>query len=493
MGATTRCPSPGAFLPGKQVAVRILFVVKPDDTVIEYLGLMYISAVAEAAGHECLGVAERDQGRLAATVAEFRPGIVGFSMTTGVHLFHLDLVRRLKQQFDFVSVFGGPHPTYFPEIAREQGVDVVCVGEGEYPLLELADHLQAGTDYRHIPNLIVKQSGELFSTPPRPFVQDLDALPFPNRGLFRLSSRSHYSVIANRGCPYSCTYCFNHQHKRLTDGRYLRQRSVTNVIAEARELRDRYGAKQIDFQDDIFILDKRWLREFAPRFREEVGLPFWCHVRANLVTEEVVGLLKEAGCVAAAMGVEAGDDKLRNQVLRRQMSREEIVRAGRWLIDYGIELLTQNMMALPGETIDMAFETVKINAAIRPQHMNLYFLQPYPGTELARYSAEIGCFDGDFSDYPESYLARSTNKIPIKTPQAREFKLLADIFHPLVKLPALIPYAQYALTRRRDTLGRRIWSSLLSLPIKVYSLVKVNVLRALTHEQRQAVRRLLKV
>lgn len=473
--------------------MRVLFVVKPDDTVIEYLGLMYISAVAKAAGHECLGVATRDHARLEAIVAEFRPGIVGFSMTTGVHLFHLDLVRRLKQQFDFVSVFGGPHPTYFPEIIHEAGVDVVCVGEGEYPLLELADHLAAGTDYRHIPNLIVKQGGELFNTPPRPFLQDLDALPFPDRDLFPMSNRSHYSMIANRGCPYSCTYCFNHQHKQLTGGRYLRQRSVANVIAEARDLRDRHGAKRIDFQDDIFILDKRWLREFASRFRQEVGLPFWCHVRANLVTEEVVGLLRDAGCVAVAMGVEAGDDEMRNRVLRRQMSREDIVRAGRWLIDYGIELLTQNMMALPGETIDMAFETVKINAEIKPQHMNLYFLQPYPGTELARYSAEIGCFDGDFSDYPESYLARSTNKIPIKTPQAREFKLLADIFHMLVKLPALIPYAQYALTRRRDTLGRRLWSSLVSLPIKAYSLVKVNVLRALTHEQRQAVRRLLKV
>jgi anaerobic magnesium-protoporphyrin IX monomethyl ester cyclase len=346
---------------------------------------------------------------------------------------------------------------------------------------------------RHIPNLIVKGDGELHENPPRPFLQDLDALPFPDRELWGTPQRTVFSVIANRGCPYACTYCFNHQHKRLAEGRYVRQRGIDNVIAECIELRDRYGATKIDFQDDIFILDKTWLREFAPRFRDEVGLPFWCHVRANLITEEVVSLLKEGGCVAVAMGVEAGNDELRNLILKRRLDREEIVRTGRWLIEYGIDLLTQNMIALPGETIEMAFETVAVNAQIKPQHMNLYFFQPYPGTELAQYSVDHGYFDGDFSDYPESYLARSSNEIPIKTSEEREFKLLADIFHLLVKIPALIPYAHYALTRKRETGLQRLWSSLVSLPIQVYSAIKVKVLAAMTHEQRQMVRRLLKV
>jgi radical SAM superfamily enzyme YgiQ (UPF0313 family) len=473
--------------------MRILFVVKKEATLIEYLGLMYVSAVLKEAGHETRGLAAADYGAAAAVLAEFAPQVVGFSMTTGMHPFHLDLVRRLKAEFDFVSVFGGPHPTYFPEIIDGEGVDVVCVGEGEYPLLELVEHLAAGRDYRQVPNLLVKQDGKVTHNPPRPFLQDLDALPFPDRALWGPPPRTVFSAIANRGCPYACTYCFNHEHKRLAAGRYLRQRSVDSVIAEAIELRDRYGATQIDFQDDIFILDKKWLREFAPRFRDEVGLPFWCHVRANLVSEEVVALLKEGGCVAVAMGVEAGNDELRNLILKRRLGRDEIVNTGRWLIEYGIELLTQNMIALPGETIEMAFETVEINAQIKPQHMNLYFFQPYPGTELARYSIEHGYFDGDFSDYPESYLARSSNEIPIKTPQAREFKLLADIFHLLVKFPLLIPYTRYALTRRRETRAQRVWSSLLRLPLQAYSWLKVRILAALSHEQRQTVRRLLKV
>jgi anaerobic magnesium-protoporphyrin IX monomethyl ester cyclase len=473
--------------------VRILFVVKKEETLIEYLGLMYLSAVLKQAGYETKGMAGGNFAEVAAVVADFQPQVVGFAMTTGVHPFHLDLVRRLKREFDFVSVLGGAHATYFPEIIREDGVDVACIGEGEYPLLELVQHLEAGTDYRHVPNLLVKHGSELFENAPRSFLQDLDALPFPDRELWGPPQRTIFSAIANRGCPYACTYCFNHRHKRLAEGRYLRQRSVGDVIAEAIELRDRYGATRIDFQDDIFILDKRWLREFAPRFQAEVGLPFWCHVRANLVTEEVVALLKEGGCVAVAMGVEAGNDELRNRILKRRLAREEIVNTGRWLIEYGIELLTQNMIALPGETIDMAFETVAINAAIRPQHMNLYFFQPYPGTELAQYSIENGYFDGNFDDYPESYLARSSNDIPIQTPQEREFRLLADIFHVLVKFPVLIPYARYTLTRRRDTWLRRAWSSLLSVPIRAYSFVKVRALAAMSHEQRQMVRRLLKV
>jgi anaerobic magnesium-protoporphyrin IX monomethyl ester cyclase len=473
--------------------VRILFIVKKENIPIEYLGLMYISAVLKAAGHETRGLDEHNYDRVASVVAEFQPDIIGFAMTTGVHPFHLNLVRQLKQHFEFVSIFGGPHPTYFPEIIHEDGVDIVCVGGGEYPMLELVQHLEAGLDYRHIPNLIVKQAGTLFKNPPRPFLQDLDALPYPDRELWGPPNRSTFSVTANRGCPYSCTYCFNHQHKKLADGRYLRQRSVDNVIAETKELRDRYGATRIDFHDDTFILDKQWLREFAPRFRDEVGLPFNCNVRANLVTEEVIMLLKEGGCTTVAMGVEAGNDDLRNLVLKRRLNREEIVNTGHWLIEHGIDLLTQNMMALPGETIDMAFETVEINAQIHPQHMNLYFFQPHPGTELTQYSIDNGYFDGDFSDFPESMLARSSNRIPLKTPNEQEFKLLADIFHLLVKFPQLIPYARYALTGKRDTWVQCLWLSLLRLPIYVYSFVKINVLRSMTHEQRQMVRRRLKV
>jgi radical SAM superfamily enzyme YgiQ (UPF0313 family) len=473
--------------------MRVLFVVQKEATLIEYLGQMYISAVLKEAGHETRGLAAQDFDQAAMTVREFQPDLIGFAMTTGVHPFHLDLVRRLKQQFEFTSIFGGPHPTYFPEIIEEDGVDIVCVGEGEYPVLELVQHLEAGTSHGSVANLIIKQDGEQSHNPPRPFLQDLDSLPFPDRELWGPPRRKVFSLIANRGCPYACTYCFNHQHKRLAEGRYLRQRSVQNVIAECIELRDRFGATKVDFQDDIFVLDKKWLREFMPRFRDQVGLPFWCHVRANLLTEEVVALLKEGGCVAVALGVEAGNDELRNLVLKRQLKREEIVRSGRWLIDHGIDLLTQNMIALPGETIEMAFETVEINAQIRPQHMNLYFFQPYPGTELAQYSIDHGYFDGDFDDYPESYLARSSNEIPIQTPEEREFKLLADAFHLLVKFPALIPYVRYTLTRKRDTWGGRLWSSLLSLPMHAYSLIKVRVLAAMSHEQRQTVRRLLKV
>ena len=138
--------------------MRILFVVKKEATLIEYLGLMYVSAVLKEAGHETRGLAAADYGAAAAALAEFAPQVVGFSMTTGMHPFHLDLVRCLKAEFDFVSVFGGPHPTYFPEIIDGEGVDVVCVGEGEYPLLELVEHLAAGSDYGQVPN---RQSEQL--------------------------------------------------------------------------------------------------------------------------------------------------------------------------------------------------------------------------------------------------------------------------------------------------------------------------------------------
>lgn len=473
--------------------MRILFIVKKDIISIEYVGLMLISAVLKRAGYTVRGVAEQDYDRIASIVAEFQPDIIGFSMTTGRHPYNLGLVKRLKGDFSFLSIFGGPHPTYFPEIIQKQGVDIVCVGEGEYPMLELAQCLTTGADYRHIPNLIVKRDGTIYENPPRPFLQELDLLPFQDRELFGPPNYTVFTILANRGCPYNCTYCFNHRHKKLANGKYIRQRSVENVIAEVKMLRDRYKAKRIEFHDDVFILDKKWLAQFAEQYPNEVGLPFLCNVRANLITRKIVALLKKAGCTNVVMGVETGNDYLREEVLNRRLSTETIIEAGRLFREYGIELLTQNIIALPGETIEMALDTVDVNIQIKPQHMNLYFCQPYPGTELAQYSIEHGFFDANFDELSETYLARSSNNVPIKTPEVREFKLLADIFHLLVKFPILVPYAQGALTLKRDTRFKRFWSSLVSLPIVIFSKVKIYTLNLASHEQRQTIRRIFKV
>lgn len=473
--------------------MKILFIVKKEIISIEYAGLMLISAVLKHAGYTVQGLVEKDYNRIADKVAEFQPDIIGFSMTTGQHQYYLDLVKKLKGKFSFISIFGGPHPTFFPEIIHEHGVDIICVGEGEYPMLELVQCLTTGKDYRDIPNLIIKRDGTIYTNPPRPFLQELDLLPFQDRELFGFPEYTNFAILAIRGCPNNCSYCFNHRLRKLAAGKYIRQRSVENVIAEVKVLHDRYNATRIEFQDDIFILDKKWLSEFAERYPQEVGLPFLCHVRANFVNQEVVALLKKAGCTNAVMGVETGNNALREKILNRRMSNEMMIMAGRLFREYGIELLTQNIIALPGETIKAAFDTVDVNIQIKPQHMNLYFCQPYPGTELAKYSVEHGFFDADFDDLPESANARSSNKVPIKTPEVREFKLLADIFHLLVKFPLLVPYAQAALALKRDTRLKRFWSSLVSLPIVIFSKVKIYTLRLASHEQRQTIRRILKV
>ncbi len=473
--------------------MKILFIVKKEIISIEYAGLMLISAVLKNAGYTVRGVVEQDYGRIAAFVSEFQPNIIGFSMTTGQHQFYLDLVRKLKETFSFISIFGGPHPTYFPEVINQEGVDIVCVGEGEYPMLDLVEHVSTGRDYLDIPNLIIKNNGSISTNPPRPFLQELDNLPFEDRELFGFPDYTNFTILANRGCPNNCSYCFNHRLKKLAAGRYIRQRSVENVIAELKMLRNRYNATRIEFQDDIFILDKKWLANFADRYPTEIGLPFLCHVRANLVTQEVVALLKKAGCTTAVMGVESGNSTIREKILNRRMSTEMIITAGRLFRQYGIELLTQNIIALPGETIKMAFDTVDVNIQIKPQYMNLYFCQPYPGTEIEKYAVENGFFTAYFDGLPESANARSSNKIPIITPEAREFRLLADIFQILVKFPIFVPYARSALTLKRDTQFNRIWSSLVSLPIVAFSNLKINILKLTSHRQRQTIRRILKL
>lgn len=383
--------------------MKCLFVYKTASLdITDPMGIMCLIASIKKNGHDAELFLTNLEKDLFAAVRRYQPDVIGFSLTSGSEPYYLELIRRLRQHLPFISILGGPHPTFFPEIIDEPEVDIICRGEGDDAIVDLLDRLRDGRDYSNISNLYVKVNGQVVRNAMRPLVQDLDRLPFPDRASFlkyyayRHSSVKHF--LSSRGCPYDCTYCFNHMLKQLYreevgEGKYCRLRSVDNVIREIEEVRDNYPLKIVYFHDDLFIMNKAWLKEFSSAYRDRIGLPMICYVRANLVNEEVVRYLKEANCVTIAMGVESGNDVIRRNVLKRQMSDEQIIEAGRLFHQYGISIMTQNMVGLPEETIEDAYQTIEINRKIRPDYAWVSIFQPYPRTEMHRYCIEKGYLD----------------------------------------------------------------------------------------------------
>jgi anaerobic magnesium-protoporphyrin IX monomethyl ester cyclase len=391
--------------------MRALFVEKQID--YEPLGLLYLSSVLRHAGHEVRLAVAADEDPIA-VAREWQPDVVGYSVYTGSQAYYRDLNLRIKQAVDVVSVFGGPHPTFFPEFIEERGVDAICIGEGERAILDLVEALEAGRPLSGIQDWWFKRNGHIERNQVRPLENDLDVLPFPDRELLfkkdaftRQSGIKHF--ITSRGCPYDCTYCFNHALAEIYrgQGKRLRQMSVDKVIEEVKEVQERYPIQFVVFLDDLFIVSLDWLRELADKFSRSVGLPFFCNVRANLVTPEKIGLLQQAGCASVGMGLETGNPTFRNEILKRNLSDQQIVEASRLVREAGIQLLTTNMLGLPGGTLEDDLETLALNHACRPAYANAFLYQPYPRTELGEYATEHGYVEGSLEDIDPSAWERS--------------------------------------------------------------------------------------
>jgi anaerobic magnesium-protoporphyrin IX monomethyl ester cyclase len=385
---------------------KVLFVEKQVD--YEPQGIMSMSAVLKQAGHDVqLSIAAQEDS--VAFAREFQPDIVGFSTMTGSQRYYLQLNRRIRESLGgkVHSIIGGPHPTFFPDLVYEEGVDSICIGEGEGPLLDLANSMANGGARPDIFNLWMKIDGEIIKNPVRPLIHDLSSLPMPDRALVydkhiytRNSPVKHF--MGSRGCPYQCTYCFNHAYYQL----YKRekrghQRDVDHLCDEINWVAKNYRLEQVIFLDDLFIIFNDWLEEFAEVYPKRVGIPFFCNVRANLMTPEKVALLKKAGCATVSMGIEAANDRIRNDLLKRKMTKETMIEAGRMTRDAGIHLSATNILGIPTGTLDDDLATMKLNSECRISYAHAFLFQPYPGTELGQFAQNNGYMAGTYDDIGE--------------------------------------------------------------------------------------------
>ncbi len=386
--------------------MKILFVY-PDINVrggarSYQFGIGSLSAVLKRQGHTTrlhYMFGRYDPAPLKATLAAFQPDLIAFSAVSPQFQYVRRMVTEL-QPFRAFTLLGGQHATLAPEcLASLPGLDAVCVGEGEEPLRELAAALAAGQPPDAIRNLWLRQpDGTIIRNPTRPFLDDLDALPFADRELFDYQAivDSDFNTalfMFSRGCPYNCTFCSNHALRAKQAGRYVRFRGVESCLREIREVVGRYRVRALYFNDDCFTARRDFLDEFCARYQREFNLPFDINARPETLSDEICRMLRDAGCRRVSIGIENGSEKFRREVLGRNTTNDQIIRAFAACRAAGLKTKAFNIIGFPGETPAIARETAALNARINPDSVIVGIFEPYPGTQLAEVCRQEGFLD----------------------------------------------------------------------------------------------------
>jgi radical SAM superfamily enzyme YgiQ (UPF0313 family) len=411
-----------------------------------FLGTCYISSKIKSAGHSCsLIIQSKIDDRLLKEIQKENPQVIAFSVMTSSLHWTLSAAKYIKNNFpEMKIILGGIHPTICPEVIEDESVDVICRGEGELPFSEFLSAMETGIDYSSTPNLWIKSKKGIIKNEIRHLIQDLDSLPFPDRSLYFdkypfLANFESKAVLIGRGCPYPCTFCINNTLMQLHSGKgkFIRRRNPDKVIEEIKSIQEKYTLKHIYFNDDTFTLNIHYLEEFLNKYRKNFSIPFTCGSRADLVTPRLVKILKESGCYCVEMGVECGNEDFRYSILKKKITDEEIINAANLIKGAGIYLKTSNMTGLPGETLDIAFQTIELNRKIKADFVNCSLLQPYPKLEITELAFESGYLNKNF-DF-STLEGMSYSKNPIAGKDTRKLRNLQKFFLLCIKFKWLEP------------------------------------------------------
>jgi len=429
---------------------KLLLIVKNLYT-MERLGVMQVSAAAKLQGWQTrlLVTDGKSHAGIEEQVDGFEPDILAFSAMSPEYPYLARLARRLHQSNPRFTLFGGSHPTFFQDIIRQPFVRALSFGEADVSFPRFLEAFANGGDYTGIRGMHFQSAGDVILNEPERLVENLDDLPFPDRFLqvddktLADFSRSHI-FMASRGCPNQCTYCFNHKYNRMFRdyGPIYRRRTVGNLVAEMKEVRDTCGMKFAYIDDDIFTLCSRaWLEEFAELYPARVGVPFMVNVHVNAVTLEQLQLLRQAGCVLICFGIECGNEEVSRTLLKRRIGNEKIVRLSHWIHDLGMKFMTQNILALPvPDPLAVDLQTLELNVRCRPDYAIAHIYFPLPGTELAAYCEEKGYLGAGDGQLPE----RTNSFSALRFPSAKD-KVRVQRLHKLFGLAVNFPVLRKAL------------------------------------------------
>ena len=447
--------------------MRVLFVY-PDlasditnYTGVTSYGVSLLSALCKNEGFETELVhitSEPTRESFRAKIRSSRPDLVAFS--TNSHY-----ARRLPEWTTWAAedsgvpiAVGGVHPTLAPdEVIALPHVTHICLGEGEGAFLELCRALDRGEDTTRIPNLWVKADGEIIKNELRPLIADLDTLPDPDYAIFDFANlypvrRGLFPFIMSRGCAFRCTYCSVHALRNLSPRgtKYWRFPTPRRTAEQLRDMIQRHQAdiKKVQFLDAILFPTPTWLKEFAPLYKEMVGLPFSCNMRADFVTEETAAIMADMGCEIVRFGVESGDEHITSEILDRALDLDDIRRAFSILRRHGIDRWSYNILGIPEENLKLALKTIHLNAEIEPELAIPFIFYPYPGTVLHDLCREKGYLTSKEFDHYFQGVATLMPGFP-----EGDILFLHRFFIPLIRL--------YGVGNRWSEQGRRRWIGLL--------------------------------
>ncbi len=385
--------------------MNVLFVHTAKDATDERLsryeemqfGISYISSWLKANGHSTrllylCGRYRKEQ--IDHCIEDFRPSLICFTAVYSEYRFVADIATYIKRHFpEKFLLVGGPQVTLDSEACLKSAFDALCIGEGEEPTLELVQQLEAGREPKGIRNLWIKRGDGVERNSCRPFMEELDSYPFPDREIWREwigDTGTRQVLFMGRGCPFPCTYCSNHALRKVAEGTYVRYRDPARIIAELAEIRRQFPAtREVYLEVESFSVNMDWalaVCDAIELLNRSYDNPMSYGVNLRLTTknrfEELLPAMQRANFRFINIGLESGSERVRREVLKRNYSNEDVVRAVNMAREYGLQVSMYVLIGVPGETVEDFHETVRVLREAAPDFCGDGIFFPYPGTEL---------------------------------------------------------------------------------------------------------------
>jgi anaerobic magnesium-protoporphyrin IX monomethyl ester cyclase len=355
------------------------------------LGLAYLGAVAEREGHE-VTVIDCQAEKL--SYEDFRKrieqtpsDIIGVTATTLLYKSAMKLITISKQVHpQVVTMLGGSHGTFWDQNALEEypSLDIVVRREGETTFTELLNKLQTNNSINNVLGITFRsKEGKIFSNPDRPFIEDLDALPFPAHHLIPLDALKRmgkilFPLVTSRGCVYWCDFCST---VRMF-GRGYRMRSPKNVVDEMEMIHNKYSVNQVTFYDDAFTVNRERVIKICEELHARKLDMIWdCGTRVDMVDRELLKTMHDAGCIAVWLGVESGSEAILG-AMNKRIKLDQTRLAYKTAHEVGLMTITNAVLGFPGETEQTARETINFVKELNPDDVGFYVATPYPGTPM---------------------------------------------------------------------------------------------------------------
>jgi anaerobic magnesium-protoporphyrin IX monomethyl ester cyclase len=396
-------------------ARRVLFIVPPTGLYIREdrcqtpiedmktialrppIDLMYTAASTEKAGCECRLVDYPAEGKawkhLEQDLHEFQPQILMISITTPS--LHMDLeASAIAKRIDpgILTVAKGAHFNKLDRETLEFYPHLDCVIRGEYECT--AREIGAGQELQTIAGISWRgPDGTIIRNPDRPFLDDLDSLPFPARHLTHNNLyvrpdtlQPQTTIVTNRGCPHSCIYCL----APVVSGKKNRYRSTDNVIAELEECVNLYGIRNFLFRSDLFTQNKGWVIELCRKIIDHgLDIHWASNSRVDCINSEMLGWMKKAGCWIIAFGVESGNEEIL-KLINKNATLDQARQAVRMTREAGIKTSIYFLMGLPWDTPKTLDDNFRFARELKPDFVEIFYTYPFPGTALHDISVEKG-------------------------------------------------------------------------------------------------------